>query len=128
MYRIYFGILLTFLIYLSGCDSGDPGIHISAEEFVNLAEQPNAVILDVRTDAEYNSGHLKDAVLINLHAPDFSERIRNLDKSKTYYVYCQSGGRSTSAVRKMRAEGIAEAYNIRGGIYQLARHGAQFVE
>lgn len=120
----YFLILSTILLYVSGCQADNPEINISAEEFIDLNETTESLILDVRTNSEYSAGHLENAVLLNLRTSDFSQKIKELDKNKTYYVYCLSGVRSRSAVTKMRKEGITKAYNIKGGINALLRNGA----
>ena len=125
---LYLPILFTVLLYVSGCQANNPEINISAEEFLNLNETTESLILDVRTNSEYSAGHLEDAVLLSLRDSDFSQKIKELDKSKTYYVYCLSGVRSRSAVKKMRQEGITKAYNIKGGINALIRNGAELTK
>jgi len=124
----YFLILFTVLLYVSGCQADNPEINISAEEFLNMKETTESLILDVRTNSEYSAGHLEHAVLINLRDSDFSQKIKELDKNKTYYVYCLSGVRSRSAVIRMRKEGIEKAYNIKGGINALIRNGAELTK
>ena len=124
----YILVLIAILLYVSGCQADNPEINISAEEFLGLNETTESIILDVRTDSEYSAGHLEHAVLINLRASDFSQKIKELDKIKTYYVYCLSGIRSRSAVIKMRKEGITKAYNIEGGINALNRKGAELTK
>jgi rhodanese-related sulfurtransferase len=66
----------------------------------------NLVLLDVRTPAEFNSGHLKGAINIDVTSPDFSAKISQLDSNKEYIVYCRSGGRSMSAYQQMTAMGF----------------------
>jgi rhodanese-related sulfurtransferase len=124
----YFLILFTVLLYVSGCQADNPEINISAEEFLNMKETTESLILDVRTNSEYSAGHLEHAVLINLRDSDFSQKIKELDKNKIYYVYCLSGVRSRSAVIRMRKEGIEKAYNIKGGINALIRNGAELTK
>jgi rhodanese-related sulfurtransferase len=120
---IAFTILFTAIVYISGCHADNPEINISAKDYLMLDESSESIILDVRTDSEYKAGHVKNAILINLRAPDFMDKIRDLNKDQTYYVYCKSGVRSRSAVIKMRKEGISKAYNISGGIIDLTRNG-----
>jgi rhodanese-related sulfurtransferase len=98
---------------------------VTADQFLNGKNEANAIILDVRTENEYQNGHLENAVLINMHAPDFSSKIKDLNKDNTYYVYCRSGARSRSAVKLMRKEGFSKAFNIKGGIHQLSRKGVE---
>ncbi len=75
--------------------------NLTADEFeAKTADQQN-VILDVRTPKEFRSGHLRGAVNIDYNAPDFDQKISNLDTSKSYLVYCAVGGRSAKACQKM---------------------------
>ncbi|MBR3646340.1 MAG: CoA-disulfide reductase, partial [Lachnospiraceae bacterium] len=69
-------------------------------------------LLDVRTPAEYNRGHVE----ASLHIPvdDLRERMSELDKSKPVYVMCQSGLRSYIACRILSQEGY-DCYNLSGG-------------
>jgi rhodanese-related sulfurtransferase len=117
-------IIGTFLFH--GCQQSSD-FNVTVDQFLNDRDKVNAIILDVRTEKEYNNGHLENAILINIHAPDFSKKIKDLSKDETYYVYCRSGGRSKSAVRMMRKEGLSKAYNIKGGILQLTRKGIKLV-
>lgn len=82
-----------------------------------LKEQPG-VVLDVRTPEEYAEGHLPNAQLLNFYDEQFREKLEQLDKNKTYYVYCRSGGRSSRAVALMREMGFQRVYNLEGGIMQ----------
>ena len=126
--KYFLSLILTASLFLVSCQGTDE-INITAEQFINLLDtSAYVIILDVRTASEYQEGHLEDALLVSLHEPDFPERIRSLDKSKTYLVYCRSGSRSRSAVNTMRKEGFTKAYNVRGGILGLAREGVRLVE
>jgi len=125
---IFISILSIAAINLTSCQQGSNDINITAEEFLSLSDTTNTMILDVRTSSEYESGHLENALLMDIYATDFVEKMNKLNKNKTYYVYCRSGGRSKSAVFMMRKEGIPNAYNIRGGIIQLTRYGARLAK
>jgi rhodanese-related sulfurtransferase len=121
---------LGILIFLaSSCDTRDSRTpEISAAEFLKSGESPNAVILDVRTKGEYDRGHLSNAILIDLYSPGAAEKLMELDKTKTYYVYCHSGIRSRSVVELMRNQGFLNSRNIRGGIISLSQAGASFTK
>ncbi|MEM6647937.1 MAG: rhodanese-like domain-containing protein [Bacteroidota bacterium] len=79
------------------------------------------VVLDVRTPAEYADGHLVQAPNIDVMNDEFTDHVRDLDKDKTYYLYCRSGGRSGKATRIMRAMGF-DAHNV-GGYADLVDAG-----
>jgi rhodanese-related sulfurtransferase len=82
----------------------------------------------VRTKGEYDRGHLSNAILIDLYSPGAAEKLMELDKTKTYYVYCHSGIRSRSVVELMRNQGFVNSRNIRGGIISLSQAGASFTK
>ena len=92
------------------------GQHVSASDFATGMKAPGTIVLDVRTPAEYASGHLPAAQNIDIEAPDFAARIAALDKAATYAVYCRSGNRSGTALEQMSAAGFTHAYDLAGGI------------
>ena len=97
---------------------------IGVEEFERVAKEPGVVVLDVRTGTEYRKGHLKDATLIDIQQPkEFEQKIKALDKSKTYAVYCAIGGRSAKACKQLDALGFAKVYNLDGGIKAWEKAG-----
>jgi len=72
-------------------------------------------IIDVRTPKEYAQGHLANSKLINFRDNDFETKLNELDKSKTYLIYCRSGGRSGMALTAMERLGFESVYNMDGG-------------
>jgi rhodanese-related sulfurtransferase len=92
-------------------------MNLSPEEFAEgVKTHSDAIILDVRTPEEFNSGHLPGAVNINIQGYDFHEQIEDLDASRPYYVYCRSGARSATACRYMQSKGFTDVHNLLGGI------------
>lgn len=84
-----------------------------AEQFKN---DSNAFLLDVRTPDEVADGHIPNATNIDIHlGQGFLDEIEKLDKTKNYYVYCRSGGRSGQACAIMNSVGFENAYNLEGG-------------
>ncbi len=80
-------------------------------------ENQNSVILDVRTPEEYEEKHIPKSKLINVQdAQSFVEEIEKLDKTKSYYLYCKSGGRSAMACNIMEQMGFSDVSNLEGGI------------
>ncbi len=77
----------------------------------------DAVILDVRTLQEWNEGIIPGAINIDIfQGQEFINAIDALDKTKSYYVYCRSGGRSGNACGLMSQLGFEKAFNLSGGI------------
>ena len=78
----------------------------------------DAVLLDVRSHGEYQSGHIKSAVHIPL--PELNNRIKEIEKlNKPVIAYCASGMRSGSAISILKSNGI-DAING-GGMTSLQR-------
>lgn len=88
---------------------------ITAEEAKKIIDSENVIILDVRTQEEYNEGHIKDAILL----PDTeitSKAYEVLkDKDAKILVYCRSGRRSAQASKKLINMGYTNVYDF-GGI------------
>ena len=117
----YFNSLLILSVALfNSCSNGQTGAtntDLPPTEFAEkIKELPSADIIDVRTPEEFENGHLPNAKNIDWNGNDFDQQIANLDKSKPVFVYCLSGGRSSSAAKKMRSEGFKEVYELKGGI------------
>ena len=84
--------------------------------FAELMNDPNVVVLDVRTAEEFKEGHLEGALNINQAQSDFIEKAKAaLPADKTIAVYCRSGRRSASAAERLASEGY-KAVNLKGGI------------
>jgi len=93
----------------------------ASEAFEKYRSNPDKyVILDVRTLGEYRSVRIKGAKNADFYN-GFEQQIAHLDKSKTYILYCASGGRSQAAAGFMRAKGF-EAYNA-GSVGDLIQAG-----
>ena len=82
------------------------------------APSNDAILLDVRTQAEVEKGMLKDAIHIPLD--DLRGRLHELDKARPIVVYCQVGIRGHAAVRILRENGFSDAKNLKGGYAQVA--------
>ena len=93
---------------------------LSQEDWAEqLANDEQAVVLDVRTAEEMEEGFIPEALNIDIYlGQEFLDELEKLDKSKNYYVYCRSGNRSRQACALMNSIGIANAYNLEGGIIE----------
>ena len=87
---------------------------VTWQEVEYLKNNENTLVLDVRTDEEHISGSYKDAIHIPLD--DLRKRLNELDKSKTYLVYCKTGLRSYIACRILSQNGF-KVKNITGGYH-----------
>ncbi|MBN3584280.1 rhodanese-like domain-containing protein [Algoriphagus aestuarii] len=122
-------IVLTFIyiLFLISCSSktSEPNtISVSPDELEKeILENKDLVILDVRTPEEFTEGHIKDAVLINFMGEDFQEKLENLDKTKTYAVYCMGGGRQQKSSLEMQNMGFGKILLLDGGFSNWTEEG-----
>ena len=91
---------------------------LAPDAWAELQEQIlESVILDVRTEEEFESGYIKGALNMDIHGgAEFLSSIDALDKSKSYFVYCRSGARSGQACQLMSQMGFSAVYNLEGGV------------
>jgi len=68
-----------------------------------------AIIVDVRTKGEYQSGHLRNS--INIPVDNLAQNMKKLDKNKPIITCCASGARSASAKRILKTNGFEQVYN-----------------
>lgn len=93
---------------------------VNAATFNKLIRETNGIILDVRTPAEFKQSAIDGAINIDSMGSNFAEKIKELDKNKTYFVYCRSGNRSGSACKLMGNAGFENLYNLSGGLMKWA--------
>lgn len=87
------------------------------------AQPDKVVLLDVRTPAEYRQLRVKGSQNADFYN-GFDRQLEKLDKTKTYVVFCASGGRSQAAVGLMRSKGF-DAYNA-GSVGDLIQAGFEY--
>jgi len=88
---------------------------------------PDFVIIDVRSESEFLQGHIENAVLIPNNSPDLEKALSKLGKNKTYLLYCLFGGRSSSMFGKMRKLGFKKVYDLDGGIIEWKNEGFEVI-
>lgn len=123
-------ILLLVVVLFTSCSLNKPIIQedtdmnksmqvaeyrkISPEEAKDLMVEGN-IILDVRTEAEYDSGHIPNAILLPVDEIEAGNLELISDKNQVILVYCRSGNRSSIASRALIEEGYTNVYDF-GGI------------
>ena len=108
------GLLLMTVVLLVPQKSNEA---LGGADFLReYSANPSAVLLDVRTPGEFRAGHIDKAFLIDFENQSFLSEIKKLDPAKTYFVYCRSGNRSGQAISQMKANGIKNIYELKGGL------------
>ena len=100
-----------------------PGAEVEATAAVMLINRKDAVVIDVRGDAEYSGGHITNAR--HLPEKELEARIKELEKfkSKPVIVSCASGRRATTVADSLRKQGFADVVALRGGIAAWVQAG-----
>lgn len=117
--------MVSASLFLTACSSGSAAEKVSPKEFSEVISDSSIVILDVRTPAEFAEGHISGAINIDFQSGNFEQEIQNLDKTKTYAVYCRSGNRSGQAVKVMADAGFTNMYDMDGGTVDWVAAGGQ---
>lgn len=131
MEKLHNNILIILLLFISLF--GNAQIHknitaVQADSLISAnANNPNFTILDVRTPAEFATGHILNALNIDYYSPNFTQQINSLNKNNKYLVHCKSGSRSPKAIDTMKMLGFIETYNMIGGINAWKAAGFQIV-
>jgi len=123
-----FGIIVAvsaLLIYYTQIQLPDTKISygdVTVEQAKILIEsKPSLTILDVRTQEEYDSGHIEGAILIPIS--ELEDRLDELSKNKEMLVYCRTGNRSSTAVNVLRANGYTKIFHMKNGITAWTQAG-----
>ena len=94
--------------------------NLTFEEFIeaNTGEE-DVIVLDVRTEAEFNTGYLDRAINLDYLSSTLADEIESLAKNKKYLIYCRTGRRSLRVCALMKNNGFKDIYNLDGGIKDL---------
>lgn len=106
--------LVGALIAFSPTSAG--GLLSSSDFISKYKSTPNAVLLDVRTPAEFDASHIQEAINVDYENVNFESEVKKLDPSKQYFIYCRSGNRSSKSNVIMKNNGIKDIYELQNGI------------
>ncbi len=120
--KFYLKLMMLFLVLgAASCSSGNVNntfAQLDAKSFKKKweKERNNAVLIDVRTPAEFQGGHIESAKNIDYNNPNFESELGKIDKNKTVFVYCLSGGRSSATVSSLENKGFKNIIELEGGM------------
>ena len=87
----------------------------SKQANVLLQKDKKIIVLDVRTPDEFNQGHIKGALNIDVYQSDAISKIDKLNKNTKYLVYCRTRNRSGYVVEHMMKSGFKNVYQMVDG-------------
>lgn len=119
MKSLKYAMMLAAAMMMSGCDTGGTPsafVEVTVEQVQSLiaANDVPKLIIDVRTDGEYASGHVPTA--INISVDSLASRLHEIPKDVDVYVYCESGARSTRAAELLAQAGYSKVHNMRASM------------
>lgn len=105
-----------------------PYASVNADEFQSLIADPNVQLLDVRTQEEFDEGHIAGALLVDVNDSAFVEKaMAVLDVNRAVAVYCRSGRRSARAA-SLLSENRFKVTNLNGGVIAWQDSGKVLVK
>lgn len=110
--------LLNLFSLVLACTTSQPTsleVVSSADFEALIRNQKNTLVLDVRTPAEFNAGHISNAEILDFKQADFKSKLMQYKSQDTILVYCRSGNRSHQAAKLMQEIGISKIYELDGG-------------
>ena len=127
MISAFLGALIIVVLSTSACIQTETNIakpetkiqiieNITPKETYILIQEnkdnPNFVIIDVRTPEEFLGEHIENAVNLDYYSDTFRNDLDKLGKNKTYLIYCRSGRRSENALNIVKELDFEEIFTI----------------
>lgn len=121
MYETYAKMALFLMLAIlfagaAGCGAGpsDAGVDISLSEALRLWQSKEALIIDVRTVAEYREGHIPGVA--NIPLDELEKRAGEAPRDKKVILICRTGNRSAQGTKLLRDKGFTNVYNSTSGM------------
>ena len=100
------------------------GTHLSPKEFLEMKDREDVVVVDMRSDYEYELGKFKNAVTLGLeNFRDLPENLHKLEpyKGKKIVTYCTGGIKCEKASALLLENGFEDVYQLEGGVVKYAK-------
>lgn len=107
-------------------DVTNKGIHVKAQEFNNLLEDPNTIVVDFRNHYESEIGKFQGAITPDVETfreslPIINEQLQDFKEDKNLLMYCTGGIRCEKASAYFKHQGFKNVFQLEGGIIEYAR-------
>lgn len=102
--------------------------HISIQDLkviLETKERGNILVIDVRTQKEYNTVRIPGTV--NMPLDEIEKHLEDLKRYDTVYIHCQSGNRSQRACAHLESLGLTNTINAMGGLTEWVKLGFEVV-
>ena len=117
-------IVVLSLIFIFSCELlNSPEINIISEsDFVEIQDSAYTLI-DVRTQDEFDLGHIDSAINLDFYSETFQNDILSLPKNETIVLYCRTNNRSSKTANILKENGFKEISVLEGGITEWVKNG-----
>ncbi|RAV28290.1 oxygen-dependent tRNA uridine(34) hydroxylase TrhO [Sinomicrobium soli] len=107
-------------------DVTDKGVHVNAEKFNELLDDPDTILVDMRNHYESEIGHFRNAITPDVDTfrdslPIIEDDLKAHKEDKKLVMYCTGGIRCEKASAYFRHKGFKEVYQLEGGIIEYTR-------
>ena len=117
-------IVVLSLIFIFSCELlNSPEINIISEsDFVEIQDS-DYTLIDVRTQDEFDLGHIDSAINLDFYSETFQNEILSLPKNEKIVLYCRTNNRSSKTATILKENGYKDISVIRGGITEWVKNG-----
>lgn len=111
-----FYIFGVALVMMTACSNGKGYTSVSVDEFAKVIADNQVQLIDTRTEAEFNEGHIPGAINIDVNESDFEAKVgQKVDKTRPIALYCRGGRRSKIAAERIVALGYDDITELNTG-------------
>lgn len=111
-----FYIFGVALVMMTACSNGKGYTSVSVDEFAKVIADNQVQLIDTRTEAEFNEGHIPGAINIDVNESDFEAKVgQKIDKTRPIALYCRGGRRSKIAAERIVALGYDDITELNTG-------------
>ena len=109
-------LMIMVALLAAGCSQSPAGasVDVSVDEALRLWQAKEAILIDVRTPAEYREGHIPGVA--NIPLDELEKRLGEIPKDKKVVLICRTGNRSAQGTKLLRSKGFDNVFNSTGGM------------
>ena len=117
-------IVVLSLIFIFSCELlNSPEINIISESDFFEIQDSDYTLIDVRTQDEFDLGHIDGAINLDFYSETFQNDILSLPKNETIVLYCRTNNRSSKTANILKENGFKEIAVLEGGITEWVKNG-----
>lgn len=110
--------VIPMFFFFSACNQNKNYKEVNSQQFQELLASDNGILIDVRTESEFNNGHIANAGNLDIYSSGINQSLLLLPKDQPIYLYCLSGNRSAAAAKILVDNGYKNVYNLQKGMME----------